>query len=219
MGPILWQLPPNFAFDAVRLREFFRLLPRTTREAAVLARGHDARVQGRSETECFVDLPLRHALEVRHPSFVDPAYVALLREHRIASCVADTAGLYPVIEDMTADFVYVRLHGAEQLYVSGYGPKALQGWASRVNAWRRGERPDSVRWLVEPTTAVEPRRDVFVYFDNDVKVRAPFDAQNLQRLVDGKRVQRSQKPKSKVSEEPRTMWPAWQAVSRGKQPA
>jgi uncharacterized protein YecE (DUF72 family) len=88
----------------------------------------------------------------------------VLRRARIAMCVADTAGRWPYLEDVTSDLVYVRLHGNKRLYVSGYGAAALDAWATRVAAWQARGR-DVV--------------DVVVYFDNDVKVRAPFDAMNL----------------------------------------
>ena len=214
LGPILWQLPPNFGFDRQRLASFFRLLPRTTGAAAALARGHDARVAGRAETHALVERPLRHALEVRHPSFVTPEYIELLREYQVASCVADTAGLYPWLEDVTADFVYVRLHGAERLYTSGYGPRALAPWAARVRAWSEGSVAPASRLVAKNAPAAPEPRDVFVYFDNDVKVRAPYDAANLQRLLDRKATKRPPRTQLAVTEEPRTSWPAWANVAR-----
>ena len=134
LGPILWQLPPATAFDAEKLARFFDLLPRTTRAAAALARRHDRRLEGRAHTRTARDRPIRYAIEVRHPSFADPAFIALLREHRVALAVADTAGRFPDFEDVTTDFVYVRLHGDTQLYASGYGKAALARWAKRVEA-------------------------------------------------------------------------------------
>ena len=189
LGPILWQLPPQLAFDAERLAAFFDLLPRTTGEAATLASKHDDRLRRPPHLDVRVDRPLRHALEVRHPSFVDPRFIALLRSHRIALCVADAAGKWPYLEDVTADFVYVRLHGHEELYVSGYRGAELDRWAARVAAWRDGGAPaDAVLAGPKPRARAEPR-DVFVYFDNDVKVRAPYDAMNLAaRLGQGPRV-------------------------------
>jgi uncharacterized protein YecE (DUF72 family) len=167
LGPILWQLPPSFRFDERRLTEFFDLLPRTTAQAARLARRHDHRVAGRSHTTCDVDRPLRYALEVRHPSFRDPSFFRLLEKHRVALCIADTAKRYPDFDEVTTDFVYVRLHGATKLYASGYARRTLARWAERIDGWshRSGVR------------------DVFVYFDNDAKVRAPFDARTLMQLV------------------------------------
>ena len=161
LGPFLWQLPPNFAFDPDRLVAFFAHLPRSTGEAAWLARHHDERLKDRALIDTDADRPLRHALEVRHPSFETAAFTDLLREHHIAVVVADTAGKWPLIREVTADFVYVRLHGDQELYTSGYSDEALNSWATQIRAW------------------VDDGRDAFVYFDNDVKVRAPFDAMAL----------------------------------------
>ncbi|WP_191892475.1 DUF72 domain-containing protein, partial [Streptomyces griseoaurantiacus] len=110
LGPFLWQLPPSLPYEPDRLAAFFDLLPRTTSEAATLAQRHDHRLEGRALTEAETEMPLRHALEVRHPSFRDPAFIELLRKHDIALVVADTAGKWPYLEDVTTDFVYVRLH-------------------------------------------------------------------------------------------------------------
>jgi uncharacterized protein YecE (DUF72 family) len=107
------------------------------------------------------DRPLRHALEVRHDSFRAPSFTALARRHAVAVVVADTAGRWPLLTEPTADHVYVRLHGDRELYVSGYSSDALDGWARRVRGW------------------ASDGLDVHVYFDNDVKVRAPFDAMAL----------------------------------------
>ena len=183
LGPLLWQLPPNLGFDAGRMDAFLSLLPRDTAGALELAREHDARLDGRTWLEADVVRPLRHAFEVRHDSFVDPAFIALLRRHRAALVVADTAGRWPLIEDVTADFVYVRLHGDAALYTSGYGDAALQRWASRIAAWQRGSQVDDARLASAVAPRPAARRDVYCYFDNDVKVHAPFDAMSLARLV------------------------------------
>jgi uncharacterized protein YecE (DUF72 family) len=137
LGPILWQLPATVRFDPELLAAFFGTLPRVT----------DA---GRT---------VRHAMEVRHPSFTDPAFLDLLREHRVALVIADTAGKFPYLEAVTADFAYLRLHGDQELYVSGYTDDALDRWAATIRGLGVA--------------------DVFVYFDNDAKVRAPFDALGL----------------------------------------
>jgi uncharacterized protein YecE (DUF72 family) len=162
LGPFLWQLPPTLGYDAGRLADYFARLPRTTTAAAALAARHDERMEGRALTVTDAERPLRHALEVRHPTFETPGFLDLLREHRIAVVTADTAGKWPMLlEPTTDDLAYVRLHGAEELYASGYDDAALAVWAARVGEWR------------------DQGRDVVVYFDNDVKVRAPFDAQRL----------------------------------------
>ncbi|WP_346233922.1 DUF72 domain-containing protein [Parafrigoribacterium mesophilum] len=168
LGPVLWQLPERNTFDPDVVAAFFGLLPRSTGEAAVLAAAHDARLDDRSWFGPGVDRPLRHALEVRHPSFIAPASLDLLRRHGVALVAADAAGRWPSPREVTADFVYARLHGADELYTSGYTDAALDDWADTVRGWRDGSgTPDGVG------------RDVFVYFDNDVKVRAPFDAMGL----------------------------------------
>jgi uncharacterized protein YecE (DUF72 family) len=184
LGPVLWQLPPTFKLDPERLEEFLELLPRTTKEAAKLARRHDERVTGRAHLRACDDRALRHALEVRHPSFATPELVELLRAQGVALVVADTAGRWPFLEDVTADFVYVRLHGDVKLYESGYTDAALERWAARIRAWRDGRKPPSTK-LVAPPPRYLKRRDVYVYFDNDVKVHAPYDAMNLSAKVEG----------------------------------
>jgi uncharacterized protein YecE (DUF72 family) len=122
---------------------------------------------------------LRHALEVRHSTFETPAFVELLRRHDIALVVADTAGKWPFIEDVTSDFVYARLHGSEELYVSGYDDASLESWAAKVRGWAAGENAPGARTIAAPAAPAGDGRDVYVYFDNDVKVRAPFDAMSL----------------------------------------
>ena len=184
LGPILWQLPPFLRFDRDRLAAFFDLLPRDLAQAQALARRRDpARMRGRSALAIETNAPLRHALEVRHESFRDPAFVTLLREHDIALVVADTAGRWPLLEDVTADFVYIRLHGDEELYVSGYDDRALDDWAARIRAWATGAQPPDARRASAAPPAKRKARDVYCYFDNDAKVRAPFDALGLMRRL------------------------------------
>ncbi|MDO9280472.1 MAG: DUF72 domain-containing protein [Pseudomonadota bacterium] len=180
LGPILWQLPPWFRYDADRIGFFLALLPSDHAAAARLAAEHDERLEGRSFLEVQGARPLRHAMEVRHPSFADPSFVAQLRRSNVALVVADAAGRWPTLEDVTADFVYARLHGDKELYTSGYTEEALDRWAARFDAWRRGSEPDDARRVSpEPPPRAPGGRDVFVYFDNDVKVHAPFDAAAL----------------------------------------
>jgi uncharacterized protein YecE (DUF72 family) len=179
IGPFLWQFPPQMAFQPERFEAFFSMLPRDTEAALALARHHDERLAGRAWLEVDGRRPLRHAVEIRHPTFVDPAFIALLRKHGIALVVADTAGRWPLLEDLTADFVYVRLHGDEELYASGYSDAALDRWAERIDVWRHGLQVADAR-LASPRPAPRrARRDVYCYFDNDVKVHAPYDAAHL----------------------------------------
>ena len=159
LGPVLWQLPPTLPFDADRIEAFLARLPRSTSEAAYLARRHDERLTGRSWTGTDADRPIRHAVEVRHPSYETPAFLDALRAHGVAVVLADSPGRWPLIRTATADFRYLRLHGAEELYTSGYDDESLDGWAASIESW---------------TPA-----DVYVYFDNDVKAYAPRDAMAL----------------------------------------
>jgi uncharacterized protein YecE (DUF72 family) len=197
LGPILWQLPPQLGFDAERLESFFASLPRTTMQAGALAQMHDERVKHGAYVHPREDKPIRHALEVRHESFHDPAFLKLLRKWDIGLCIADTAGKWPFIEDVTADFVYIRLHGSKRLYASGYTNAELDVWSQKIDRWLRR------------------RRDVFVYFDNDVKVRAPFDAINLAaRLGQGVRQAFPRKlhreaEKTRGVEEIMSTWDRW----------
>jgi len=183
LGPILWQLPPSFKFDAQRLQDFFSLLPRTHKQAAGYARQRDEWMAERSWLEVEEDLPLRHAVEIRHKSFAVPEYVDLLRKNQIALVVADTPQ-WPRLMDVTADFVYCRLHGSEKLYASGYDPPAIDAWARRVIAWSRGEEVTDGKRVHPDPGPERSSRDVFVYFDNDAKVRAPFDAQSLRKQLE-----------------------------------
>lgn len=111
--------------------------------------------------------------------------MALLRKYRVALVFADTAGRWPYTEDLTADFAYLRLHGAEELYVSGGTDDALDWWAGRVRAWRKGAEPADARRLLEAAPRRKSGRDVCVYFDNDAKVKAPFDAMSLAAKLTG----------------------------------
>ncbi|WP_350349215.1 DUF72 domain-containing protein [Agromyces sp. G08B096] len=166
LGPVLWQLPPTLAYDEALLDAFLARLPRTVGAAAELAARHDERMEGRSWFAVdpgseAAGRPLRHAVEVRHPSFETTAWTDLLARHDVASVVADTAGRYPRLTATTAGFAYARLHGEEELYASGYDDASLDRWAE---------------WVRDHLAA---GRDAYVYFDNDAKVRAPFDAMAL----------------------------------------
>jgi uncharacterized protein YecE (DUF72 family) len=206
LGPILWQLPPNFRFDAELLEQFFALLPRTTKAAAQLAKKHDQRLKGRALTKAGEDRPLRHAMEIRHESFKSSEFVKLLRKHKVALVVADTAGKWPAMEDVTTDFLYLRLHGHEQLYVSGYTDSALETWAAKIRAWQAGRDAPDAQLIAPPLKPRKSGRDVYVYFDNDVKVRSPYDAMTLASKF-GLRPPPGEGPDpATITEEPRAQW-------------
>lgn len=179
-GPVLWQFPANFRYDHDLFARFFERLPRDTEAALKLARRRDYRVKGRARIAIDRNRRLRHAIEVRNPDFLDVAFVELLREHDIALVVADTAGKWPYVEEATAGFMYLRLHGDKQLYTSGYTDAALDRWATRIHAWHRGSQPhDAARVKDASAPPHRKARDVYCYFDNDAKVHAPFDAARL----------------------------------------
>ncbi|EIF30779.1 hypothetical protein BCh11DRAFT_06285 [Burkholderia sp. Ch1-1] len=183
LGPILWQFPPSFSFEPAGMERFLRLLPRDTAAAGSLARQHDERVKT-PHVSIEPKQTLRHAVEVRHASFLDAAFVGMLRHYDVALVVSDSTEAWPLAEDLTADFVYIRLHGTESRYSGAYGDEALNRWAARIDAWRRGSQPDDARLIaphLHPRTLA--RRDVYCYFDNDAKTHAPFDAQRLMKRL------------------------------------
>lgn len=184
LGPVLWQFPPNFRFDPDRLERFFELLPRDTTQALRLAWRRDSRMRGRARLAIDAERELRHAIEIRHESFVDEAFIRLLRRYKIALVVADTAGKWPYKEDVTADFVYLRLHGDKEIYASGYTAKALGRWAERVRAWSRGSQPGDAHLIASQAPRSRRARDIYCYFDNDAKVKAPFDAASLSKKLE-----------------------------------
>jgi uncharacterized protein YecE (DUF72 family) len=163
LGPVLWQFPPSFRFNSEKLEAFLKLLPRDTDQAAKLARRHDARLKGRSYRKPDAKRKLRHAIEIRHDSFVTPDFIALLRRHRIGLVVADTVE-WPLLMDVTSDFVYCRLHGSEELYASGYDDAALNRWADHVAAWARGRGYSQDKRASDRPPAKRATRDIYVYF-------------------------------------------------------
>ena len=170
LGPFLWQLPPNLGFDPGRMREFFQALPRTFGAGQKLARLHDERFAGRANDARGPGVGARtrlfHALEPRHATFDCRVASSLLEEHDVALVHADTAGVHPEIECVTASFAYIRLHGSQRLYASRYSDRELDVWARRIVSLAR-------RGVLE----------CHVYFDNDGSAYAPHDAMRLRRRL------------------------------------
>jgi uncharacterized protein YecE (DUF72 family) len=168
LGPILWQLPPNLGFNADRMDAFFAQLPRSAGSAAEIAAHHDQRVpDDRALTKAVHSrYRLRHAIEPRHESFRTPEFYQLLRRYKMALVISDNPGKWPIFTEITTDLMYLRLHGHDQLYVSGYSDHELDEWAAKIRSW------------------TERGCDVYVYFDNDAKVHAPFDAMSLMERLD-----------------------------------
>jgi len=206
LGPILWQFPAMLGFDPDRFENFFKLLPRDTQAAAALAKKHDTRLKGRAYTKSDKKRPIRHAVEFRHDSFLVPEFVQLLRKHKIAMCFADTAQTFPYAEDLTADFCYLRLHGAEQLYVSGYDDASLAAWAKKIRAWSTGKAAGVDKLTASPPKSMKKSRDVYAYFDNDVKVRSPYDAMRLSALLSLRPKPGEGPDPATIAEEPRPTW-------------
>jgi uncharacterized protein YecE (DUF72 family) len=180
LGPILWQFPPNFRFDPDRIAPFLKMLPHDTGHAAILGRQHDNRLRAPAWLDVDIRRQMRHAFEIRHESFRCQEFIDLLRAHDVALVCADSVA-WPRLMDITSDYVYCRLHGSQELYTSGYDNDALDVWARRINAWAGGEEPKDAERV--GGKARPRKRDVFMFFDNDQKVRAPANAMELIRRV------------------------------------
>jgi uncharacterized protein YecE (DUF72 family) len=182
MGPFLWQFAPRRRLDVERFERFLDLLPHDTFAASRLAENHDGRLDGRASYDVTVNRRIRHAFEIRHESFMTQQFMDLLKSYNAALVFSDAADDWPYAEDITSDFIYIRLHGAEETYASGYGDAALDMWARKIGAWSRGTEPRDSQRAFGPAQR-RNARDVFVYFDNDRKVRAPFDALELAKRL------------------------------------
>ena len=179
LGPILWQFPPSFTFDAEQFESFLAALPHDGKAAKVCAKGCAARMQKPGYLDIPAKIRVRHAVEIRHASFAVPAFITLLRRYNVALVIADTAGKWPYLEDQTCDFTYLRLHGDKALYASGYTAQALKRWGDRIELWRQGSQPKDAHLANDTSARARKSRDVYCYFDNDIKVRAPYDARRL----------------------------------------
>ncbi|HET9948894.1 MAG TPA: DUF72 domain-containing protein [Longimicrobiales bacterium] len=181
LGPLVWQLAPRHAFRAERLSAFLKLLPRDTHAATALAREHDERVRD-PLVEARGRHRLRHVLEPRHESFFADEPVAILRRAGVALAVSHS-GSWPMREEITAGFVYVRLHGSRPTYAGRYSDAELDAWADKIAAWSRGGVPEGALTITDRAPPRRKTRDVYVYFDNDAAGHAPFDAERLVRRV------------------------------------
>ncbi len=182
LGPILWQTSQRARFDADRVRAFLEFLPRDTEAAARLARRHDDRVE-ETWTRSDGKHRLRHVFEARHESWLVPEFVRIARDTGTAIVFSDSAS-WPCTEEVTAGFVYLRLHGAQETYASGYDDQALARWAERIRAWARGGEPEDANRITDRRPPRRKSRDVYVYFDNDARGRAPWDALSLAERLD-----------------------------------
>jgi len=181
LGPILWQLPEQLHFDAERVDAFLAALPHDTTTAAELARDHDERVEEAAYGDGS-NHRVRHVLEVRHRSYLCDEMVAIARRHGVA-LAASHAPAWPYTEEVTAGFVYVRLHGPGALYASSYGEDELRSWAQRLRRWRNAEQPADARTITDRAPPARQERDVYVYFNNDQSGYAPRNAARLRTLL------------------------------------
>ena len=157
LGPILWQFAPTKKFEPDDFEGFLKLLP--------------GKLDG---------LTLRHALEVRHPSFEVPDFAALVRKYGMAIVYAEHEE-YPEIADVTADFVYARLQKGSDDVPTCYPPKALDRWAERLTQWAKGGEPDDLP-RIDPAHRPEAKpREVFAFFITSGKVNAPNGARELKK--------------------------------------
>jgi uncharacterized protein YecE (DUF72 family) len=179
LGPLLWQFPAAMRYNPALFEEFFSRLPKTTAAAAKVAQGRDERLQGRESLVPDRSRRLRHCVEVRHDSFVDAGFIRLLRKYNIAWVVADTPRPWPLFEDVTADFIYMRLHGSRELYNSRYSEEEIAYWANCIRAWRVGKQPKGARLITREKPPERAARDVYCYFDNTDKRHAPDNARQL----------------------------------------
>ena len=177
LGPFCWQLPPNVTYDADRMEQFLALLPHTPQALVELAGNADDRLKTPPYLDSGSVGAIRHAIEVRHESFADAAFIAQLRRHNVAVVTSDTAE-WPWF-DQTADFAYLRLQGAPG--AERYTDKERDQRADWLADLAGGRSPDAPH-LVPPETA-PVARDVFAYFVSTDKEHAPHNARAvMQRL-------------------------------------
>jgi uncharacterized protein YecE (DUF72 family) len=163
MGPLLWQFPSFMTLKDDRFADFIKLLPHTAKEMSAAAKKHGPKVKGRAFTKASGDYRVRHAFEFRHPSFNNKDFLAMLKEHNIAAVIHHASKESAEIEEVTADFAYVRLFGEGKKYAKGYPAKEIKEWAKTITQWSK------------------EKKDVFAYFGTEAKAYAPFDAIKLSK--------------------------------------
>lgn len=180
LGAVLWQFPPSFKFDEDQFTQFLQLLPKTTVEAQKNVRKYHPNFE--LPDDLAKSTRIRHAVEIRNHSFANENFIKLLRRHNVAFVIADTADRWPYAEDITSDFVYMRLHGDTELYKSGYSKEAIEHWYKRIKSWSRGTYPKDSK-LFSKRVRLHESLDIFCYFDNTDKLWAPQDARHLSKLL------------------------------------
>jgi uncharacterized protein YecE (DUF72 family) len=181
LGPILWQFPPNMTLKDDRFEKFLKLLPFDRAAASEVASRHSDKVEGRSQTEFKGKGPVRHAFEFRHKSFVHPDFISMLREYGVAVVFAHSGEKSPYLEDVTADFIYIRMHGQE--FKKGHPPKVLDWLSTRLETWARGDQPEDAELAHADAKIKSQARNAYVYFDTEAKDYAPKDALALLKRI------------------------------------
>jgi len=170
LGPILWQFPPNLKYDPEKWDLFLKLLPKSFSEAR---RDFNWKIHHNQS--------ILHAVEIRNSSFYHPGFIKQLRNHHVTLVFSDSDGRWPYMEDVSGDFIYLRLHGQKKLYTSNYGPDDLIFWKRRICKWSTGNNTPAKYSITKNIKSL--KRDVYVYFDNDAKVYAPYNAITLNKLI------------------------------------
>ncbi|MGV8853710.1 MAG: DUF72 domain-containing protein [Devosia sp.] len=163
LGPFVWQLPPNLQFDAAVLEGFLELLPKTPADYVALAGQADARLKSEPFLDTSAVGAIRHAIELRHPSFDDPTVNTLLAAHNVARVIADTPE--SPLRELTADFAYCRLQGPARDNAPTYQPADIADWATTIAGW------------------TAKGSDVFAYFVHEDKLHAPANAIALRQAL------------------------------------
>lgn len=184
LGPIVWQFPPWFRFDEKTISSFLSLLPKSSAEAARLSRDNTIKTDAKRWTKTVSDIELRYAFEPRHESFFTPEFIELLQSRNHALAIADTGNKYPYAEDVTANFLYIPLHG-EGLYTSDYSDTELKRWVRKIKSWKKGGEPRNAVKIRNSKPVNQPR-DVYVYFDNSILGHAPYDAVQLANIFENR---------------------------------
>lgn len=183
LGPILWQFPPNVTLKDDRFARFMEILPMDSKSASQIAKKHSSKMDGRSVTKAEGNYPIRHAFEFRHPSFMNPEFIELMKKHQIAVVFAHSGGISsPYMEDVTSDFIYLRMHGQDEKFKNGHTPDLLDWLAERIQIWASGNQPKDAQVVCDDLPKKCPR-DVFVYFDTEAKEYAPSDALHLMKRL------------------------------------
>jgi uncharacterized protein YecE (DUF72 family) len=190
LGPILWQFPPNVTLKDDRFEKFIKLLPQDSNHAAELSKNHSSKIEGRAWTEAGGDYRIRHAFEFRHSSFQNRDFIEMMKAYSIAVVIADSAKKSPYFEDLTSDFVYVRMQGENLDFEKGYTDLALKEMAYRVKTWSSGSQVKDAK-CVSDLSPFPGEKDIFLYFNNDEKINSPHDAVKMIKLLKIKMAQES----------------------------